>query len=282
MLSAVTSNRYVAAARRAVADAGQENLSFIAGGVAFFGFLAIFPALGAAIMVWGLVADPDAIQGQLARFGEMMPPAAWEVISGQLERIAAGSSAGLGFGALVALVLAFWSSAKGARALIAAMNISYAEEDERNFIKSNLVALAFTVGGILYAVATLILVGALPALLSAVTLGAFAEAGIEAARWLVAVTLFALALSALYRWAPDRAAKPGWKLLAPGAVVATLLWILASIAFSVYTANFADYNATFGALGSVAVLMLWMWISAFIVCYGAVLNAELEPQGRSA
>ncbi|MGJ3232107.1 MAG: YihY/virulence factor BrkB family protein [Oceanicaulis sp.] len=281
MLSAVTSNRYVAAAKRAAGDAANDNLSFIAGGVAFFGFLAIFPALGAAIMVWGLIADPDAIQTQLSRFGEMMPPAAWEVISGQLERIAGGSSAGLGLGALVALTLAFWSAAKGARALIAAMNISYAEDDERNFIKSNLFALAFTVGGILYAIATLILVGALPALLSAISLGAFAEAAIEAARWLVAVALFALALSALYRWAPDREMKPGWKLLAPGALVATLLWILASIGFSIYTANFADYNATFGALGSVAVLMLWMWISAFIVCFGAVLNAELEPGGRS-
>ncbi|MEQ8403932.1 MAG: YihY/virulence factor BrkB family protein [Oceanicaulis sp.] len=281
MLSAVTSNRYVAATRRAAGDAAQENLSFIAGGVAFFGFLAVFPALGAAIMVWGLVADPSMIEERLARFGEMAPPAAWEVISGQLERIAAGSSASLGLGALVALVLAFWSAAKGARALIAAMNIAYAEDDERNFIKSNLVALAFTIGGILYAVATLILVGALPAILSAISLGAFAEAAIEAARWLVAVILFALALSALYRFAPDREAKPGFKLLAPGAVAATLLWIAASVGFSVYTANFADYNATFGALGSVAVLMLWMWISAFIVCFGAVLNAELEPGGRS-
>ncbi|MFP4517835.1 MAG: YihY/virulence factor BrkB family protein [Oceanicaulis sp.] len=280
MLSTVMSNRYVAAAKRAVVDAGEENLSFIAGGVAFFGFLAIFPALGAAIMVWGLIADPDVIQTRLARFGEMMPPAAWEVISGQLERIASGDSAGLGIGAIIALTLAFWSSAKGARALIAAMNISYAEDDERNFIKSNLIALAFTVGGVFYAVATLILVGALPAILSAIALGAFAEAAIEAARWLVAVVLFALALSALYRYAPDRAAKPGWKLLAPGAVAATVLWIVASIGFSIYTANFADYNATFGALGSVAVLMLWMWISAFIVCFGAVLNAELEPGGR--
>lgn len=280
MLSAVMSNRYVAATRRAVGDAGDENLSFIAGGVAFFGFLAIFPALGAAIMVWGLIADPDTIQTRLARFGEMMPPAAWEVISGQLERIASGDSAGLGLGALIALALAFWSAAKGARALIAAMNISYAEDDARNFIRSNLVALVFTIGGILYAVATLILVGALPAILSAISLGAFAEAGIEAARWLVAVALFALALSALYRFAPDRADKPGFRLLAPGALAATVLWVLASVGFSVYTANFADYNATFGALGSVAVLMLWMWISAFIVCFGAVLNAELEPGGR--
>jgi len=281
MLSTVTSNRYVAAIRRAAMAAARDNLSFIAGGVAFFGFLAIFPALGAAIMVWGLVADPAVIQDRLARFGEMMPPAAWEVMAGQMERIAGGSSTGLSLGALIALVLAFWSSAKGARALIAAMNISYGEADERNFLMSNLVALAFTVGGVFYAVATLVLVGALPAILSAVSLGAFAEAAIEAARWLLAVSLFALALSALYRWAPDRERTPGWKVLAPGAVAATLLWILASIAFSLYTANFADYNATFGALGSVAVLMLWMWISAFIVCFGAVLNAELEPGGRS-
>lgn len=281
MLSAITSNRYVAAVRRAALDAGQENLSFIAGGVAFFGFLAIFPALGASIMIWGLIAEPGEIETRLARFGEMMPPAAWEVISGQLQRIAGGSSAGLGLGALIALVVAFWSAAKGARALIAAMHFSYGERDTRGFLKSNLVALLFTIAGILYAVTTLILVGAIPAILAAVSLGTLAEAGVEAARWVIAVALFALALSALYRWAPARERKPGWKLLAPGAVAATLLWILASFGFSVYTSNFADYNATFGALGSVAVLMLWMWISAFIVCFGAVLNAELEPGGRS-
>lgn len=280
MFAAVLSNPYVAATRRAAGAAADENLSFIAGGVAFFGFLAVFPALGAAIMIWGLIADPAMIQERLAQFGEMMPPAAWEVISGQLERIAGGSSAGLGFGALVALVLAFWSAAKGARALIAAMNISYGAHDERNFFNSNLVALGFTIGGVLYAVATLILVGAVPAVLSAVSLGALVEAALEAVRWLVAVALFALALSALYRWAPDREVKPGFKLLAPGAVAATILWIFASAAFSLYTSNFANYNATFGALGSVAVLMLWMWISAFIVCFGAVLNAELEPGGR--
>jgi membrane protein len=281
MLSAITSNRYVAAVRRAALDVGQENLSFIAGGVAFFGFLAIFPALGAAIMVWGLIAEPGEIETQLANLGDVMPPAAWEVIAGQLESIAGGSSAGLGFGALIALIVAFWSAAKGARALIAAMHFSYGASDKRSFLMSNFVALLFTVGGILYAVTTLILVGAIPAILAAVSLGTLAEAGVETARWLLAVALFALALSALYRWAPDRKRKPGWKMLAPGAVAATLLWILASFGFSIYTANFADYNATFGALGSVAVLMLWIWISAFIVCFGAVLNAELEPGGRS-
>lgn len=281
MLSAIISNRYVAAVRRAATDVGQDNLSFIAGGVAFFGFLAIFPALGASIMVWGLIAEPGEIETRLASIGDVMPPAAWEVIADQLERIAGGSSAGLGFGALIALVVAFWSAAKGARALIAAMHFSYGERDQRSFLKSNLVALLFTIGGILYAVTTLILVGAIPAILSAVSLGTLAEAGVEAARWLIAVALFALALSALYRWAPDREHKPGWKTLAPGAVAATLLWIVASFGFSVYTSNFADYNATFGALGSVAVLMLWMWISAFIVCFGAVLNAELEPGGRT-
>lgn len=271
---------WVSAIKQTAGDVGEDNLSFIAGGVAFFGFLAIFPALSAAVMVWGLFAEPADVEAQLSQIGQTMPEAAWGAIEGQMSAIAGGSASTLGIGLVVSLLLAFWSAAKGARALIAAMNISYAEDDERNFIKSNLIALAFTVGGVFYAVATLILVGALPAILSAIALGAFAEAAIEAARWLVAVVLFALALSALYRYAPDRAAKPGWKLLAPGAVAATVLWIVASIGFSIYTANFADYNATFGALGSVAVLMLWMWISAFIVCFGAVLNAELEPGGR--
>ncbi|XBQ14802.1 MAG: YihY/virulence factor BrkB family protein [Oceanicaulis sp.] len=276
-----TLSRYFSAAKSAAGDAGEDNLSFIAGGVAFFGFLAIFPALSAAIMVWGLFADPADVQDRLAQLGQAMPEAAWGAIEGQMSAIAGGEASTLGIGLLVSLLLAFWSAAKGARALIAAMNISYAESDDRGFIANNLVALAFTVGGIFYAILTIVLVGALPALLAALQLGDFVEAAIQAGRWLVAIGLFVLALAALYRWAPDREGEDRKKTVLPGAVAATLLWVIASAGFSIYTANFANYNATFGALASVVVLMLWLWISAFIVCLGAVLNAELEPGART-
>ncbi|MFW5661828.1 MAG: YihY/virulence factor BrkB family protein [Oceanicaulis sp.] len=276
-----TVSRYLSAAKSAAGDAGADNLSFIAGGVAFFGFLAIFPALSAAIMVWGLFADPADVQDRLAQLGQAMPEAAWGAIEGQMSAIAGGKASTLGLGLLVSLALAFWSAAKGARALIAAMNISYAESDDRGFVANNLVALAFTIGGIFYAILTIVLVGALPALLAALQLGDLVEAAIQAGRWLIAVTLFVLALAALYRWAPDREGEDRKKTVLPGAIAATLLWVLASAGFSTYTANFANYNATFGALASVVVLMLWLWISAFIVCLGAVLNAELEPGART-
>lgn len=264
---------------RAVRDAGRDNLSFVSGGVAFFGFLSIFPAIGAAVMIWGRFADPQSIADRLRPLRRAMPDSAYDVIEGQLVEIASSSQETLTFGAIFALLLAFWSATKGSRALIAAMNISYAETDTRGFIRSNLIALAFTLGGIVYGLFSLALMGVVPAVLSAIEFGAWSRALIEAGRWLAAVTLFTLGLSALYRFAPHRE-PPQWRWLAPGAVVATILWIAASYAFSLYVSNIADYNATFGALGSVAVLMFWMWISAFIVCFGAVLNAEIEPRER--
>ena len=276
---AIRTNTFANALVRAVRHAAAENLSFIAGGVAFFGFLSIFPAIAAAVMVWGRFAEPEAIGTRLQPLSRAMPDSAFEVIRDQLVAIASSSPANLTFGALVALLLAFWSAAKGARALIAAMNISYAESESRGFIQSNLLALAFTLGGIVYGLISLALMGVLPALLAAIQLGAWATVAIEAGRWLLAVLLFSSGLCLVYRFAPDRA-PVHWRWILPGAVLATGLWMAASWAFSLYVSNIADFNATFGALGSVAVLMFWMWISAFIVCFGAVVNAELEPRER--
>lgn len=277
----VRKNRWLRAFVRAVQDAAQDNLSFVSGGVAFFGFLSIFPAIAAAVMIWGRFSDPGSISRQLGPLRQAMPDSAYTVVHDQLVTIAASSPGNLTVGAVLALILAFWSAAKGARALIAAMNISYGTSDERGFIQSNLLALGFTLGGIVYGLLTLGLMGAVPAVLDAVRLGIWTEALIEAARWILSVVLFALALSTLYRFAPHRE-PPLWRWLAPGALVATIAWIAASWGFSLYVSNIADYNATFGALGSVAVLMFWMWISSFIICFGAVLNAELEPRERSA
>ena len=159
------------------------------------------------------------------------------------------------------------------------MNIAYAEKDRRDFLHANLIALAFTAGGIIYSILSIALIAALPPLLDAIQIGAWSKALIHLGRWVLAIALFTAALSMVYRWAPYRKPAP-LRWLAPGAVVSTVLWIVASFGFSIYAQNFANYNATFGALGSVVVLMMWMWISSFIVCFGAVLNAELEPGRR--
>lgn len=277
----VRQNPWLRALVRAVQDAAQDNLSFVSGGVAFFGFLSVFPAIAASVMIWGRFSDPAAISRQLGPLRRAMPDSAYTIVHDQLVQIADASPSSLTLGAIIALVLAFWSAAKGARALIAAMNISYGASDDRGFLQANLLALGFTLGGILYGLVTLVLMGALPAVIEAISLGIWATVLIEAGRWILSVTLFALALSALYRFAPHRE-PPLWRWLAPGALIATLMWIVASWGFSLYVSNIADYNATFGALGSVAVLMFWMWISSFIICFGAVLNAELEPRERSS
>ncbi|MHA6289584.1 YihY/virulence factor BrkB family protein [Maricaulis sp. CAU 1757] len=280
-LSAAFTVHSFAALRRAAQQTARDNLSFVAGGVAFFGFLAVFPALGALVMIWGLFADPQSLADQLAVLRQAMPAAAFDLIEAQLVAVAESRSSSLTLGAILALAFSFWSAAKGARAMIAAMNIAYAQTDQRGFIKANLTALAFTVGGIVYAVLSLALIAALPPLLEAIRLGVWVEVLIHAGRWLAAIALFILALGALYRWAPHRR-PPAVKWITPGAVLAAGLWIIASLAFSFYAANIADYNASFGALGSVVALMMWMWLSSFIICFGAVYNAVLEPGVRDA
>lgn len=270
---------YVKALRRALGDIGDDNLSFIAGGVTFFGFLAVFPALGALAAIWGVFSDPATIQSQLGMLRTAMPPSAYEVFETELIAITTAPTSQLTIGAILALVFSLWSATKGARAMIAAMNVAYGQVDRRPFLRKQLMAIAFTAGGILYAILSIALVAALPPVLKAIEIGAWSEAGIHIMRWLAAIALFVAALGALYRWAPNRKPPP-MRWLAPGAILATVLWIVASTAFSLYAANFADYNATFGALGSVVALMMWMWLSSFVVCFGAVLNAELEPGRR--
>ena len=179
---------------------------------------------------------------------------------------------------ILAIALALFSASGGVNNLMTAINVAYDEEDERSPVKKRLIALALTLGAIVFIVIMLGLVAVVPAVLQ----GLFGDSPVlrfllSAARWVLLVVLVTAALAVLYRIAPDRDA-PKMRWVSVGAALATLLWLLASIGFSVYVSTFGNYAKTYGVFAGIIVLLFWLWITSYAVLLGAEINAEAEQQ----
>lgn len=251
-----------------------DNVGLLSAGIAFYAFLSIFPAIACALMVWGLFTDITSLGAQLETIREFAPDA-FDLVADQMVVIATQDDGGLTFGLIFSAVLALWSASGGVSALMQAMNMAYHEKEKRSFFHLNLLTLGFTFAGIIFAALSVAVIGAVPPILKALYLGAFLEAFISSIRWLLIVGAFIVACAIIYRIAPSRT-KARWRWIVPGAVAAGVIWLFASIAFSAYLENFNSYNATFGSLGAVAALLMWFWLSAYAICLGAELNAQLE------
>ncbi|MFP4317183.1 MAG: YihY/virulence factor BrkB family protein [Desulfovibrionales bacterium] len=262
---------------RTKGEVGRDNLSIVSAGVAFYALLAIFPAIGAMVSIYGLVADPGEIQQQISALSGVLPEQAMSILQNQLSRVASGAGGALSLGALFGILLALWSAAKGMKALITGLNIVYDEEDERGFVKLNAIALLLTLGAIIFAIIALGFIVAVPALLGTVGLSDVARILTRILRWPLLAVFVIIGLALLYRYAPDRS-KPKFRWVSWGAVVATLLWILVSVLFSLYVTYAGSYNETYGSIGAVIILLMWFYITAFAVLFGAELNAEMEHQ----
>ena len=262
--------------KRAFKEMGQDHLTLIAGGVAYAWFLALFPGLIAAVLVYGLVTDPAEVQAQVASFAAGLPDNAQQLLATQMKSIASGGSA-LSIGLIFSVALALWSASAGIAGLVEAVNIAYDEEETRNFVKKRGLAILLTIGFLLFLAVAVGVVAVVPIVLDKVGLGIIAELFIEVGRFLALVVIMLVALALLYRIGPDRDA-PKIRWATPGAVIATVLWIVASIGFSLYVDNFSSYNKTYGSLAGVVVLLLWFWITALVVLLGAEINAEAEGQ----
>ena len=256
---------------------GEDNISMIAAGVAFYSLLAIFPAITAFVSLYGMIADPGQAQRQMQLLEGVVPADALSLLAGQVHAVTAARSSQLGLGALVGVAIALWSAGAGVRALMTALNIAYDEQEKRGYLQFYGLAMGFTLGLILAAILSLIIVVGLPVVLQFLPLGGFAQVLITGLTWLTLAVLVIFGLGVLYRYGPSRSpAQSRW--VSWGAVTATLLWLLASVLFSLYAANFADYNKTYGALGAVIGLLMWFWLSSFVILLGAELNAEMEHQ----
>lgn len=254
-----------------------NHLSITAAGIAYFAFLAIFPGLAALVSLYGLFSDPMSVQKQLATVQSIMPQDAFAIIENQLKNIATQPQASLGLGFVGGLLLTLFSAGKGVSALIEAMNIVYEEQETRGFFKRNLLSLLYTLVIILMIVLCLIFLVITPVVLSFLRLPGISEALIKYLPWPFLALMIVLLLDFTYCYFPNRR-RAKWRWVTYGSVFASGVWILASALFSFYVSNFGNFNQTYGSVGAVVVLMMWFYISAYIVLLGGTLNAEMEHQ----
>ncbi len=264
-------------AKRGWKEASADQVPLLAAGVAFFGFLALFPALIAFTLIWGLLADPAQISQQMAALTGSLPPDARSLIEGQLQQLASAPAQALGWGLVLTIVLALWSASGGVGNMVTAVNIAYDEERKRGFVKEKLIALALTIGAVVFMAVVVGLVAGLPVALELIGITGPWRWLAEILRWVLVAALIMVALAVLYRVAPDRDS-PKFRWVSIGAAVATILWLAASAGFSLYVTMFGNYAKTYGALAGVVVMLLWLWITSYAVLLGAEINAETEQQ----
>jgi membrane protein len=263
--------------KRSWAENKADNMPIISGGVAFFGFLAIFPALIAMISIYGLVASPATVARQVESFSTSLPKSSAALISEQLKNITSHSGGALTVGLVISILAAIWSASGGVGNLITAVNIAYDEVETRSFVKLKLRSLALTLGAIVFVLITLGLVAVLPAVLDKLPLGVVGTVLAQVVRWVLLLAVMAGSLAVLYRVAPDRDA-PKFRWVSLGSVVVTVVWAIVSLLFSFYVNNFGSYDKTYGAIAGVIVLMLWLYLTCYLVLLGAEINAETEHQ----
>jgi membrane protein len=266
-------------ALRSWQEVSDANIFLVAGGVTYAVLLALFPALAALVSLYGLAFDPSEVEKQVGALSGILPQQGMDLVGQELHQLASAPSGALGIGAIIGLVLGLWSASRGMSGLISALNIAYEQKETRGFFRFNLIALGLTLAAIIGGLVVIALVAVLPAAVQLVGLGAIAKWLILVLEWplLLAVLLFGMA--ALYRYGPDRD-EPQWRWVSPGAIVGAVLWILGSIGFSVYVANFGSYDKTYGTLGGAVVLLTWLYLSSLVLLLGAVVNAQAERQTR--
>lgn len=258
-------------------EAARDSISLVAAGVAFYGLLAIFPALAAVISIYGLLADPADIERQINSVMGLIPPEAAAILQQQLESLASQPATGLSIGVVVGILLALWSTAKGVKALIEGLNIAYDQEERRGFFKLNGIALLLTVGAVLMAILALGLIAVLPAVINVLNLSGPLATAASLLSWPLLLIAVVVSLAVIYRYGPCRN-EARWRWVSWGAGAATALWLVGSILFSVYVANFGNYGKTYGSVGAIVILMMWFFLTAYSVLLGAELNAEIEHQ----
>ena len=252
----------------------QENyIGLIAAGVAFYFFMGAFPALAAIISLYGLFSDPKFITDQLEGFARFLPPESFEILVGQARAIAGSSGAALSLGLLFGIVLTIYSATKGVKALIKGFNIAYRKKENRNIVSLNSTAFCLTFVLMAYFLLSLTLVAFMPAFFQIIRIPDMIMNWALWLRWPVLFLMAVVGLQILYYYGPCFR-HPKWHWLSWGSFIATILWLGCSSFFSLFVSNFGHYNETYGSLGAVAVLLLWFWLSALMILFGAEINAN--------
>ncbi len=267
--------------KRAILTAGKatatQRVSLVAAGCAFYATLALFPTITMLISLYGLVFDPDTVQPQLHYLQQFMPPAAYSLISDRIQSLVSAPARGLGIGFLISLMISLWSSSTGTKSVLNALTLAYNERETRGMIKFQLVSLGMTLVAVIGAALAIGILVLIPLVIAFVGLSGYAKLLVGLMSFAAMVAFVVIALGLLYRFGP---AGNGRIFYAPGAALATVVWLLGSWAFGLYVGHFAAYSATYGPLAALIGLMMWFYLTAYIVLLGAEVNAALDAEWK--
>jgi membrane protein len=266
---------WMAIAKRTGKEVKQDQVPLLAAGVAFYTLLSLFPAIIAGVSIYGLVADPETVRRQIDKLTQMLSPETATILSQQIRQITSGAGGALGVATIIGILTALWSASSGMKALITGVNLAYDETETRKFVKLRGLALLLTLGAMLLLTVAGFTIAGFPPI--AANLPVVLQWVVSILRFVVLAALLVVGLAVLYRYSPDRD-EPKWTWVSWGSGVATVVWILASIGFSIYVKSFGNYNKTYGALAGIIILMFWLYLTAVIVLAGAELNTEMELQ----
>jgi membrane protein len=259
-------------------ESSKDNVSLVAAGVAFYGFLAMVPMLGATVLTYGLIASPQAVLHNVQSLTTTLPKDVATLIGDQLLNVVKTSGGKKGLGVLVALAVALWGARNAAGSIVIALNIAYEEEEKRSWFKVTLLSLAITAAAVLLGMVGAAAIGVMAQLESLMPgLGPVGVILGKIFAYLLLAALAAAAAATLYRYGPSRE-KAKWTWITPGSLFFAIGWVVLTLGFGFYVSHFGTYNVTYGSLGGVIVLVTWMYLSSFILLYGAEFNSEIEHQ----
>ena len=262
---------------RAYKETSGDNIGLIAAGVSFYAFLALLPLLGAIVLTYGIVADPQTVVRNMTAMTKVMPQDVAQFIGEQLLYVVQTSGGKKGLGVFVALALALFSARNGAGAIVTALNIAYEEEEKRGLVKVNLLALLITAAAVLMAVFALLsmaILAAVETLLPSLPLVALLS---KLLSYMLLGLAAAAAAATLYRFGPSRD-RARWVWLTPGSLFFAVTWVMLTLLFGLYVSQFGNYSATYGSLATVVILLTWLYLSSYLLLFGAEMNSELEHQ----
>jgi membrane protein len=266
-----------------IAKTGRDNVTLMAAGVAFYCFLSMVPLLAAVILSYGLIADPATVSDHIRTIVTVVPKDAAKLILDQLLAVVTASSGKTGLGLIVALFFAIYGATRASVAMMSALTVIYGQQDHpRSFLMGTLVSFGIIVGAVLVIIVGLLaatVLGWLQTVLHG--LGPIALTAIKIGTWLVAALLASAAIGGAYRFGPAKAPN-GWQWISMGSGIATLLWLGATLGLGVYVSKFGNYNATYGSLSAVVVLLMWFYVSSYAILLGATINAILWPRQHRA
>lgn len=265
-----------------------HHLELISGGVAFYAFLAIFPAIATCISLYGLLADASTVESNIEAIAIFLPVEVKDLVFARMAHVATNQDSSLTLGLLVGIVLSLWSANRAMKAIAKGLNITYEKQENRGFIKFNLVTLTLTLISSMVVIVVFAITVILPMLVSYFLSQESAKIITVILSWLILIGVILSLFVVLYRYAPSRDERPKIRDSLPGALFATILVLLGSIAFSFYVSNFGKYDEEYGAIATVVVTLLWLYLSSFIFLFGAEFNGESrnvtgdsEPQEKN-